>query len=95
MLSRLSPPIRDASVVFAGSPSYRGGCLETRRTRKTGNTMRGIAIVVIALFVGSQPVRGDDDATKKLHGVWRLTSLKLDDDRTVPQVPSVGALAAV
>jgi hypothetical protein len=40
--------------------------------------MRVIAITVIALFViGSEPVRADDDVAKKLHGVWRLTSLKL------------------
>ncbi len=40
--------------------------------------MRATAIIVTALFViGSQPVKGDDDAAKKLHGVWRLTSLKL------------------
>jgi hypothetical protein len=40
--------------------------------------MRAIAIIVTALFViGMRPVKGDDDVAKKLHGVWRLTSLKL------------------
>ena len=40
--------------------------------------MRAIAIIATALSViGSQPVKCDDDAAKKLHGVWRLTSLKL------------------
>jgi hypothetical protein len=40
--------------------------------------MRATAIIVTALFViGLQPVKSDDDAAKKLHGVWRLTSLKL------------------
>lgn len=40
--------------------------------------MRAIAIIVTALFViGMPPVKGDDDADKKLHGVWRLTSPKL------------------
>ncbi len=37
-------------------------------------TTRADAIIVTALIViGSQPVKGDDDAAKKLHGVWRLT----------------------
>jgi len=27
--------------------------------------------------IGMWPVKGDDDVAKKLHGVWRLTSLKL------------------
>jgi hypothetical protein len=40
--------------------------------------MRGLSIVVTALFViGIWPAKGDDDVAKKLHGVWRLTSLKL------------------
>ena len=40
--------------------------------------MRATAIIVTVLFaIGSQPVKGNEDAAKKLHGVWRLTSLKL------------------
>jgi hypothetical protein len=40
--------------------------------------MRAIAIIVTAfLVIGVWPVKGDDDVAKKLHGVWRLTSLKL------------------
>lgn len=40
--------------------------------------MRALAIVVTAVFVmGMWPAKADDDAAKKLHGVWRLTSLKL------------------
>jgi len=40
--------------------------------------MRIVAIALTALLViVSQPVKGDDEMAKKLHGVWRLTSLKL------------------
>ena len=40
--------------------------------------MRAIAIIVTALLViGVWPAKGDDVVAKQLHGVWRLTSLKL------------------
>ena len=40
--------------------------------------MRAIAIIFSILFViGMRPVKGEDDAANTLHGVWRLTSLKL------------------
>ena len=40
--------------------------------------MRALAIIVTAVFVmGMWPAKADDDVAKRLHGVWRLTSLKL------------------
>ena len=41
-------------------------------------TMQRIAVIAAALFVvATQPLHADDDAARKLHGIWRVTSLKL------------------
>jgi len=40
--------------------------------------MQRIAVIAAALFVvATQPLHADDDSAKKLHGIWRVTSLKL------------------
>jgi hypothetical protein len=42
------------------------------------HSMIKIAVFAAALIVvATQPLHADDDAAKKLHGVWRVTSMKL------------------